>query len=101
MSALSISNPGAPDDCAPVCLGGRGAAGILRWPPRLPSDVETANRRSHHVGPGVAGVQMLAAAHPEHPASSWDLLRSALQEGFQNIDQRLKEYGPWSCAKMC
>jgi hypothetical protein len=41
-----------------------------------------------------AGVQMLAAAHPEQPASTWDLLRTALQEGFQNIDQRLKKYGP-------
>jgi hypothetical protein len=41
-----------------------------------------------------AGFQILAAAHPEQPASSWDLLRSALQEGFQNIDRRLKASGP-------
>ena len=27
-------------------------------------------------------------------ASTWDLLRSALKDGFQNIDRRLQEYGP-------
>ncbi len=41
-----------------------------------------------------AGVQMLAAACPDQPASTWDLLRTALDDGFQSIDRRLKESGP-------
>ena len=41
-----------------------------------------------------AGIQMLAEACPEQPANRWDLLRTALDEGFQNIDRRLHELGP-------
>jgi hypothetical protein len=40
------------------------------------------------------GIHMLAQACPDEPASRLDLLRSALKEGFQSIDQRLKELGP-------
>ena len=40
-----------------------------------------------------AGIQMLAEACPDQPAGTWDLLRTALGEGFQSIDQRLKELG--------
>ena len=41
-----------------------------------------------------AGIEMLAEACPDQPARTWDLLRTALDEGFQSIDQRLKEFGP-------
>ena len=41
-----------------------------------------------------AGIEMLAEACPDQPARTWDLLRSALDEGFKSIDQRLKELGP-------
>ena len=41
-----------------------------------------------------AGIQMLAEACPEQPAGTWDLLRTALNEGFESIDRRLKELGP-------
>ena len=39
-------------------------------------------------------IQMLAKACPDQPARTWDLLRTALDEGFQSIDRRLKEFGP-------
>jgi hypothetical protein len=39
-------------------------------------------------------IGMLAAAHPDQPASTWDVLRSALDEGCQSIDQRLEQSGP-------
>jgi hypothetical protein len=90
--------PGAPDDRGPVCLGGRGAT-----PPEFCGGPRGYRLMLKRQAEGAAmsdpvllevGVQMLAAAYPEQPASSWDLLRSALQEGFQNIDRRLKEYGP-------
>ena len=40
------------------------------------------------------GIQMMAEACPDQPAETWDLLRTVLSEGFQSIDQRLKELGP-------
>jgi hypothetical protein len=41
-----------------------------------------------------AGVQILAEACPEEPAETWDLLRSALEEGLQSLDRRLEACGP-------
>jgi hypothetical protein len=41
-----------------------------------------------------AGIQVLAAACPDQPADTWDMLRTALGEGFQSIDRRLRELGP-------
>ena len=41
-----------------------------------------------------AAIQMLAKACPDQPARTWDLLRTALDEGFQSIDRRLHELGP-------
>ena len=41
-----------------------------------------------------AGIEMLTEAYPDEPAQTWDLLRTVLDEGFQSIDQRLKELGP-------
>jgi len=41
-----------------------------------------------------AGIQMLAEACPDTPAHKWNLLRTALGEGFQSTDRRLQELGP-------
>jgi hypothetical protein len=41
-----------------------------------------------------ARIQMLAEACPEEPAETWDLLRTALEEGSQSMDRRLEESGP-------
>ena len=82
----------------PICLGGRGAT-----PPELcggPTGYRLMLKRQHD-GAAMsdpllleAGIQMLAKACPDQPARTWDLLRTALDEGFQSIDRRLKEFGP-------
>jgi hypothetical protein len=36
---------------------------------------------------------MLTEACPDEPSGTWDLLRTALDEGFQSIDHGLKELG--------
>jgi hypothetical protein len=41
-----------------------------------------------------AVIAMLSAARPDQPASSWDLLRGAMDDGMRSIDRRLEEYGP-------
>ena len=41
-----------------------------------------------------AGIQVLANACPDESPRTWDLLRTALDEGFRSIDERLKNLGP-------
>jgi hypothetical protein len=41
-----------------------------------------------------AVIAMLTVAHPDQPASSWDLLRDVMDDGLRSIDRRLEEYGP-------
>jgi hypothetical protein len=41
-----------------------------------------------------AGIQIMAAACPDEPAGTWDLLRTVLNQGFESIDRRLQELGP-------
>src|SRR3954447_769506 len=86
---------GAEEDHAYVCLGGRGAA-----PPEFcggPTGYRLMLKRQRSEAtlcdPSLreAGIQMLAEACPDQPAETWDLLRTALTEGLQNIDQRLQE----------
>ena len=89
---------GVEGDHAPVCLGGRGAA-----PPEFcggPIGYRLMLKRQRE-GAAMsdplrleAGIQMLAEACPAQPADTWDLLRTALGEGFQSIDRRLHELGP-------
>ena len=89
---------GADGDTAPICIAGRGAA-----PPEhcggptayrlllkrqkegesmcTPAQVETL-------------ISMFSEADPDRPASTWDVLRGVLKDGFQSIDRRLQEYGP-------
>jgi hypothetical protein len=40
------------------------------------------------------GILMLAEACPDQPPQTWDLLRTAMDDGLRSIDQRLKESGP-------
>lgn len=89
---------GAEDDHAPRCLGGRGAA-----PPEFcggPTGYRLMLKRQREgeamSNPALveAGIQMFAAACPDQPASSWDLLREAFQEAMKNADRRLQQSGP-------
>ena len=41
-----------------------------------------------------AGIQWLVEACPGQSARTWELLHTALGEGFQGIDRRLHELGP-------
>src|SRR5215467_12195458 len=95
---LLDEEPGSVGDDAPICLGGRGAA-----PPEFcggPTGYRLMLKRQRE-GAAMsdpvrleAGIQMLAEACPDQPAGRWDLLRTALSEGFQSIDRRLEELGP-------
>src|ERR1035441_6715986 len=90
---LLDSEVGSNGDDAPVCLVGRGASPpeycggptgyrlMLKWQKEgewmgTPAQVE-------------AVIAMLTAAHPDQPASSWDILRGVMDDGLQSIDQRL------------
>jgi hypothetical protein len=89
---------GADGDDAPLCLGGRGAA-----PPEHcggPTGYRMMWKRQKQGEAMCTPVQMeavigmLAASDPDEPASTWQTLRQALDDGFHSIDRRLKEYGP-------
>ena len=89
---------GVEGDHMPVCVGGRGAT-----PPECcggPTGYRLMLKRQREgtamSDPVVleAGIQMLAEACPDQPPGTWNLLRTALEEGFQSIDRRLKELGP-------
>src|ERR1035438_74115 len=89
---------GADGDDAPLCLGGRGAA-----PPEHcggPTGYRMMLKRQKQGEAMCTPVQMeavigmLAASDPDEPDSIWQTLRQALDDGFQSIDRRLKEYGP-------
>jgi hypothetical protein len=89
---------GIEDDHTPWCLGGRGAA-----PPEHcggPRGYRLMLKRQQQ-GSAIAEpaaveatIQMLAAAHPDQSARTWDLLRETLDEGWRSIDRRLDQYGP-------
>ncbi len=89
---------GAEADDVPLCLDGRGAT-----PPEScggPTGYRLMLKRQRD-GAAMsdpvlreAGIQILAEAHPDQPSGTWDLLRTALEDGFRSIDQRLKTLGP-------
>jgi Plasmid pRiA4b ORF-3-like protein len=95
---LLDSHDGGSGDEAPLCLAGRGAS-----PPEFcggPTGYRLMLKRQKE-GEAMgrpaqveAIIAMLTAAHPDQPASSWDLLRDVMDDGMQSIDQRLEEYGP-------
>ena len=82
----------------PVCLGGRGAT-----PPEFcggPTGYRLMLKRQREgramLEPKMveAGIQMLTESSPETPSSSWELLRTAVDDCLVSLDARLKEYGP-------
>ncbi len=88
---------GVEGDHASRCLGGRGAA-----PPehcggptgyRLMLKRQTNGTAMSDPFLLEAGIEMLAETCPDQSPATWDLLRSALDEGFRSIDRRLKECG--------
>jgi Plasmid pRiA4b ORF-3-like protein len=92
------SESGSKGDEAPVCLAGRGAS-----PPEFcggPTGYRLMLKRQQEgasMGTPAqveAVIAMLTGAHPDQPASSWDLLREVMRDGMRSIDQRLEQYGP-------
>jgi hypothetical protein len=89
---------GSKGDDAPLCLAGRDAS-----PPEYcggPTGYRLMLKRQRE-GESMgmpaqveAVIAMLTAAHPDQPASSWDILREAIGDGMRSIDQRLEQYGP-------
>jgi len=96
---------GQEEDYLPFCLGGRGAA-----PPEHcggPTGYRLMLKRQRE-GAAMsdpvlveAGVQMFAAACPDEPPRTWQILRSALEDGFRNIDRRLAESGELQPERFC
>jgi hypothetical protein len=92
------SEAGSNGDDAPLCLAGRGAS-----PPECcggPTGYRLMLKRQQEgdlmamPAQVEAVIAMLSAARPDQPASSWDLLRGAMDDGMRSIDRRLEEYGP-------
>ncbi len=88
---------GAEGDEAPVCVGGRGAA-----PPQYcggPTGYRLMLKRQEmgeqmFPPPQVeSSIRVLAAAHPDCPASSWELLQRVLADGAESLDRRLEQSG--------
>ena len=88
---------GAEGDETPVCVGGRGA------PPPQYSGGPTGYRlrlKRQEMGEKMfepaqveTTIRVLTAAHPDRPASTWDLLRSVLADGAKSLERRLEESG--------
>jgi hypothetical protein len=88
---------GAEGDETPVCVGGRGAA-----PPqdsggptgyRLMLKRQQTGEQMFEAAQVETTIGVLAAAHPDRPASTWELLRSVLAHGAESLDQRLEQSG--------
>jgi hypothetical protein len=89
---------GTREDQKPACLGGRGTT-----PPEFcggPTGYRLMLKRQDEGNAMLAptmvesGIQLLAKACPDQPPQTWDLLRTAMDEGLRSIDQRLEESGP-------
>ena len=89
---------GAKEDEAPACLGGRGAT-----PPEFcggPTGYRLMLKRQSEgkamLAPAIVetGILMLAEACPDQATQTWELLRSAIDDGLRSIDRRLNESGP-------
>ena len=88
---------GAEGDETPVCVGGRGAS-----PPqysggptgyRLMLKRQERGENMFEQSEVETTIQVLAAAHPDHPVSTWELLRSVLADGAKRLDRRLEQPG--------
>jgi hypothetical protein len=89
---------GMEEDEEPVSLGGRGAT-----PPEFcggPTGYRLMLKRQREgsamLEPTMveAGILLLTESCPNTLAKTWDLLRSAVDDGLRSIDLRLKESGP-------
>jgi hypothetical protein len=89
--------PGAAGDEFPACVGGRGAA-----PPQY-SGGPTGYRRMlqrQELGEKMfdsvqveTAIGILTTAHPDYPASSWEVLRRVMADSAKGLDQRLEQAG--------
>ena len=88
---------GAEGDETPVCVGGRGAA-----PPqysggstgyRLMLKRQKMGEQMFEPAQVETAIGVLAAAHSDRPASTWELLRSVLTDGGESLDRRLEQSG--------
>jgi hypothetical protein len=95
---LLDQQPGDDGDTVPLCVAGRGAA-----PPehcggptgyRLMLKRQKEGQAMCTPAQVEAVIGMLSAADPDRSTNTWNLLRGMLDEGFQNIDRRLEQYGP-------
>ena len=89
------SEAGSHGDEAPVCLAGRGGS-----PPegcggptgyRLMLKRQKEGDSMGTPAPVEAVIALLTAAHPDHPARRWDLLREVMDDGLRSIDQRREQ----------
>jgi hypothetical protein len=89
---------GVTEDKMPVCVGGRGAT-----PPQY-SGGPTGYRlmlKRQEIGEKMfppaeveTVISMLTAAHPDGPASTWEVLRDVIAQSRVSLDRRLEESGP-------
>ena len=88
---------GADGDETPVCVGGQGAP-----PPqysggptgyRLMLKRQQRGEQMFQPAQVESSIRVLAAAHPDRPASTWDILRSVLADGAESLDRRLEQSG--------
>lgn len=88
---------GAEGDETPVCVGGRGAArpqysgGPTGY--RLMLKRQEMGEQMFKPAQVETAIGVLAAAHPDHPANTWELLRSVLHDGTESLDRRLEQSG--------
>jgi Plasmid pRiA4b ORF-3-like protein len=89
---------GTKADEEPACLGGRGAT-----PPEFcggPTGYRLMLKRQSEgkamLAPAMVetAILMLAEACPDQAFQTWDLRRTAMDDGLRNIDRRLNESGP-------
>ena len=89
---------GTAGDETPMCVGGRGAT-----PPQYaggPTGYRLMLKRQevgdHMYLPAEVDtvIEMLASAHPDQPASTWDVWRSVMADGCRSLDRRLAQSGP-------
>jgi hypothetical protein len=80
-----------------MCVGGRGAS-----PPQYSGGptgyrlmLKRQERDENMFEPSEVDttIQVLAAAHPDHPVGTWELLRSVLADGAKSLDRRLEQSG--------
>ena len=94
---LLDSQMGGKGDDVPVCLAGRGASrpeycgGATGYRLMLKRQKEGDSMGTPAQVEAV--IALLTAAHPDQPASSWDILGGVIDDGRRSIDQRLEQYG--------